>query len=95
MRAEKRAGGVPRFFDPPRAAERKDPLRGAFGLEVAPRESGCVFFEQVERSLGIATLDGEIGVAKKTNIELQRGGWAGGGEPVFRRHGAGRDRGCD
>jgi len=74
MRTEKLAGGIPRFLEPPRAAQRKDPLCRAFGLEVAPREGCCVFVEQVERPLGVASLDGQIGIAKKTNIALQARG---------------------
>jgi len=95
MRAEKRAGGVARFFEPARAAQRKDPLCGAFGLEVAPRESCCVLVEQVKRSLGVATLDGEIGIAKKTNVARQARDWAGGGERALRRHRAGGELGDD
>jgi hypothetical protein len=70
MGTEKRARGVSRFFDPSCAAQRKDPLRGAFGLELAPRESCRVFVEQGERSVGIAALYGEIRIAKKANVAL-------------------------
>ena len=68
MRAEKRARGMPGFFDPTCAAQRKDPLRGAFWLEVAARKGRSVFVEQREGSLRIPAFDCEIGVAKEANV---------------------------
>jgi hypothetical protein len=95
MRTEKRARGVPGFFDPACAAQRKDPLRGALRLEVAARIGRRVFVEQREGSLRIPPFDCEIGVAKKANVPRQHGGRGGGGERALRGSRAADGRGCD
>jgi hypothetical protein len=88
MRVEKRARGAPGFVDPTRAAQREDALGEALRLEVAPRKGCGVLVEQSKRSLGIACLRGEVGVAKKANVFLQaRDG--GRGETNRRRQGVG------
>ena len=68
MRTQKRARGASGFIDPTCTAQREDPLRRAFWLEVAARKGRRMFVEQGQRSLGVPPLDGEIGVTKEANV---------------------------
>ena len=64
MRAEKRARFPLGVFDTSRAAECKDPFRGALRLERAARKGRSVLGEQCERANRIPVPDRKIGFAQ-------------------------------